>query len=257
MEMQQIKNRKKGFTLIELLVVISAIAVLIAVLLPSLAKAKSIGKQVACLSNMRQMSIAASTYAMTNDNYYPLARLVIIQGAVFIEQEWDFKKISNSGIFQNCSPGTLWSEETTIKIQQCPVFKGASNSAHDPYTGYNYNSSYIGGIFDQKYGFDKDSTKETKVKMPGQTVIFGDGQYSAGANKFMRSPFQGKLDDLSTPRYAGTQGFRHSGNTNAAYCDGSATTLTERYTNTYAPFIDKIADGTGFISPDNRAYDLR
>jgi prepilin-type N-terminal cleavage/methylation domain-containing protein/prepilin-type processing-associated H-X9-DG protein len=54
---------RRGFTLVELLVVIAVIALLAALLLPALASAKAKTKRVACLSNMRQVSLAVSFYA--------------------------------------------------------------------------------------------------------------------------------------------------------------------------------------------------
>ncbi|MCC6679661.1 MAG: type II secretion system protein [Phycisphaeraceae bacterium] len=54
--------RRKGFTLIELLVVISIIALLIAVLLPALSKAREAATNSACMANMRQIAIAQFSY---------------------------------------------------------------------------------------------------------------------------------------------------------------------------------------------------
>ena len=63
--------RQKAFTLIELLVVISIIALLIAILLPSLSKARELARRTVCLSNLRQMHTVYTTYASGNKGMYP------------------------------------------------------------------------------------------------------------------------------------------------------------------------------------------
>jgi prepilin-type N-terminal cleavage/methylation domain-containing protein/prepilin-type processing-associated H-X9-DG protein len=62
---------KHGFTLIELLVVIAIIAILAAILLPVLAKAKDRAKSVQCLSNLRQWGLAQQIYAGENQDGIP------------------------------------------------------------------------------------------------------------------------------------------------------------------------------------------
>ncbi|MGB7769936.1 MAG: prepilin-type N-terminal cleavage/methylation domain-containing protein [Verrucomicrobiia bacterium] len=63
--------RISAFTLIELLVVIAIIAILAALLLPVLSSAKEAGRRIACLSNLRQLSLASQMYVNDNQSAYP------------------------------------------------------------------------------------------------------------------------------------------------------------------------------------------
>lgn len=63
--------RSRGFTLVELLVVVAIIAVLIALLMPSLTRARESAKMVQCQSNMRQLVLAMTMYADANRSWFP------------------------------------------------------------------------------------------------------------------------------------------------------------------------------------------
>ncbi|MGC9261797.1 MAG: prepilin-type N-terminal cleavage/methylation domain-containing protein, partial [Phycisphaerae bacterium] len=66
-------KRRNAFTLVELLVVISIIALLIALLLPALARARQLAVRIQGASNMRQIGIALHEYANVYRGQYPLA----------------------------------------------------------------------------------------------------------------------------------------------------------------------------------------
>jgi len=65
-------NKQKGFTLVELLVVISIIALLMAILLPALAKARELGKRAVCMDNLKQLGLAWVLYCDNNNEKVPV-----------------------------------------------------------------------------------------------------------------------------------------------------------------------------------------
>jgi len=262
--------RSRAFTLIELLVVLSVLVLLLSLLLPALSLAREQAKSVKCLSNLRQMSLAAQAYASSYDNRYPLA-YAIQTTPTFISYAWDFTTStdwSTSPPTTTISLGILWDAGSTsaaasaatssagslgaaATIQQCPSFTGDANWLSDPYTGYNYNTSYIGHGTGESI---PTPARTTDLRNPASIALFGDGQYAGGSDKFMRAPFSNPADASFTGRSAGTQGFRHLNKSNTSFCDGHAEPLHQRYTNTYPFDQPNIAPQTGFLSPDNSAY---
>jgi prepilin-type processing-associated H-X9-DG protein/prepilin-type N-terminal cleavage/methylation domain-containing protein len=247
---RRIPPRPGAFTLIELLVVIALLALLTGLLLPALVQAKQRGKMVACLSNLRQMGLAANAYAADHGDTYPVAYATAVENGAHVSYAWDLTTFMGNP--SRIVPGLLWEGQGAGPIQQCPSFAGKAHWIEDPHTGYNYNTSFIGhGQFESI----PEPAKAHQVRCPAATAIFGDGEFAGGANKFMRAPFPNPGDAAFRGRYAGTQGFRHLGRSNAAFCDGHVESLRQRYTDN-ADGATKVAVGTGFLSPDNALYDL-
>lgn len=67
--------KRTGFTLVELLVVIAIIAILMALMMPSIARAKLKANQTSCLNKMRQLTLAATMYANDHDEEFPARRI--------------------------------------------------------------------------------------------------------------------------------------------------------------------------------------
>ncbi len=242
-------KRHAAFTLIELLVVIAIITILAALLLPALGGSKESSKRVQCASNVRQLGLAASIYVDDNANYYPVA--YCYNSNYTISYAWDFTTYLTGQ--KQTIPGLLWAGKTTIQVQQCPSFIGNANWMTDPATGYNYNTSYIGhGQLESI----PTPAKSSDMLHPANTVVFGDGQYSDGADKFMRAPYPNPGDAGFFGRYTGTQGFRHRNLSNASFGDGHVTALRDCYTNN-SDGAANVALGTGFLSASNSLYDIR
>jgi prepilin-type processing-associated H-X9-DG protein/prepilin-type N-terminal cleavage/methylation domain-containing protein len=273
--------REKAFTLIELLVVIAIISLLMGIMLPALAKVRQEGQEVMCLNNLRQMAMASQVYGQSYDDFYPVAQYRQKREINKYEYGWDFTTVTNLTTGeQKVVPGLLWQGRTTAQVQQCPSFVGESNTTGDPYTGYNYNTSYIGHGGGERVGAGYTGdirsvagapewyrvvmpVKISSVRRPAECALFGDGQYSGGANKYMRAPWVWEGDTDTSLKAAGTQGYRHGGNTNMAWCDGHVSQTKQLYAETtdeaqaqIAGYNETAAAKIGFLSPDNSAYDL-
>jgi prepilin-type N-terminal cleavage/methylation domain-containing protein/prepilin-type processing-associated H-X9-DG protein len=251
----RIKNSRAGlkFSLIELMIVVAIIAILASLLLPALQIAREKARTISCLNNLKQLSLAASMYNNNFDGYYPPA--YYNSGAM--HYAWDITVV---GVVSNNDfrPGLLW-QSTSIssdhsEIHQCPSFNGADMWAGETFTGYNYNTSYIGN--DQ----GEPPARLSQIRHPSETAVFGDGGYAGGANanKFMRAPFgDGRGgDQWFSGRAAGTQHFRHIKQTNVAFADGHAAGILTLYKNSYGNETANVYGPCGWLSQDDSLYDL-
>jgi prepilin-type N-terminal cleavage/methylation domain-containing protein/prepilin-type processing-associated H-X9-DG protein len=249
--------RKKAFTLIELLAVMSIISLFMAILMPVMTQVRRQSRTVMCLSNLRQLGMAAAAYGQIYDGYYPIAYYSREEADATVNYCWDFTIVDKSGQI-SIKPGLLWQDEMMEQIQQCPSFKGYSSTQYDPYTGYNYNTSYIGHGQQETI---PTPARAGQIRKPANCALFGDGQWEGGANKFMRAPWPNPGDLTFSGRHSGTQGYRHDGKTNVVWCDGHAGSQKERYTDSVPQVKTKLNKynattkvKVGFLSPDNSAY---
>lgn len=224
------RTDRKGFhfTLIELLIVISIIAILAALLLPALGKAKMKAMGISCLSNERQVGSAFQMYLGDFKEYFPPAEVPNIWS-------WEFmnaKYVPGLAVFL-CpvltakNAGGQWLVTDPVKRQYC---------SH----GIGYNG-YLGGFRNAVANSWADGSpklaKLPRIKDPSGVYLAMD---SLDARN--NSLFQGELEGMGAhrvdnyPRDGLQAHARHLGAINIVYVDGRASAFKCRYPNYFTPY---------------------
>jgi prepilin-type N-terminal cleavage/methylation domain-containing protein len=146
-----LNKRRSGFTLIELLVVVAVIAILLAILLPALRKARTLTKRIACQSNLKQIAVAWNMYLDDNEGqFYQAGNANVLYGG------WSGLQPPSSRPLNKYFglPVDLVDEvkiENDAKVYYCPADRGGASlympfeKAYDLWgTSYQTNIMLIG-----------------------------------------------------------------------------------------------------------------
>ena len=264
--------------MVEVLVVIAIIVVLATLLVPVGAHAHSAAMRTQCMAHLRQMTLAATSWAVEHEGCFPPAllhgtRRNCLSGDV---RAWDWHRAPDGAV----RPGLLWPYVSGLDahgVLRCPTATQVSTSWNgDPVTGYNYNVAFIAGEARSPAPDDKDlgawDLLSPKANLDGAThltlaqcrrgasvALFGVGGRRDGTNKFMRSPVNaGPEYDIA---YAGAQAFPMG--SNVGRVDGSVVTVQLPHRGVYADqlpawIVDQLDfPRNGFLSDDATAYDPR
>ncbi|HQE26771.1 MAG TPA: prepilin-type N-terminal cleavage/methylation domain-containing protein, partial [Phycisphaerae bacterium] len=184
-------KRSNGFTLIEVLVVVAIIALLISILLPSLAAARAQSRTTLCLANLHQAGIAINTYSVENkgyvprggnvDNYFSKTSPEVHWTAVVLRQLGS----NMSGIVAAANrDGKLLSQLLWEAMKKQPVFhcpERASEASADEAVSYCVNA------FGKKLG-DPEVRKPTQLsdwKHPGKVIYLTEIERSTRSSTIL------------------------------------------------------------------------
>jgi len=209
-----------GFTLIELLVVIAIIAILAAMLLPALSKAKGRAQTTACLSNARQLGIATMLYTADFNECYPFG--VNVKNSV--PTSWT----DPTAWHQALLPFVGAKSNSPVRVYACPAER--VNEAFPTAKGVQFQASYRANehLFHHIDAY-KAPLRTMQVPSPASMLVVFEKPYDS----WQFSMDAGELQKIRSGWNAsgGTLGYmtcgmvRHSGNGVAFAADGHSTVL--------------------------------
>jgi prepilin-type N-terminal cleavage/methylation domain-containing protein/prepilin-type processing-associated H-X9-DG protein len=250
------KSLQRAFTLVELLVVIGIIAVLIAILLPALQKARAQAQTVSCASNLKQIFTATELYAVAHRGYFMPSTAGTGSAQSF--NWWGVDVLGTTfGVKRNSDPGAqLAAVERIAKLVDCPanqrVFPDPPPAFFAEYT-YNGNLGDFRGEnpADASYAsFRPWAFFKKKTQVPGNVVVALDVNQMFGKDDD-RFESLANLTTVSGAARPFPRAGRHHGKNqaNVLFADGAVRLVKafapngENYTpTTFDPTTTQLAD---------------
>ncbi|MFG0248916.1 MAG: type II secretion system protein [Phycisphaeraceae bacterium JB051] len=236
---------KPGFTLIELLVVISIVALLIAMLMPALGKARQAARTSMCLNNLRQCAVGAFTYATDSNEHQILYRTKggnIKLWAYFLAYGYSITDVPS---------GTRY---ITPQVRVCPQSDYYATDANSTSSaGFNISyAAYLSNSYDKQYGFGTyfhgftlnpgvpsannklviGVNVHNQMHEPSSEILFGDSLSKHPSTPNGGGHMIGNFKRNGASNWGGRLRTEHQDNCNVIFADGHALSALPGYLRT-------------------------